>query len=192
MSRLEDLVHEALSTHAAEAPDGATLLSNVHSRATHRRRRRIGWTAIGLIATAGVAVVVMLVVILPAGHSDPAPGRVAIVSSPAASYPLPSDGWKPGDPGFDALTFGPLHASRRGDQVCAWLGATYRPMLWPEGYSVRLNPVELIGPNGAVIAREGQTLAVGGGGNPAKAGTPCARTGQETFYVNGTPTTRRP
>jgi hypothetical protein len=105
--------------------------------------------------------------------------------SPTAATALPSDGWRPGDIAMSALTGGRFHAAVVRGTVCAWLGDSFRPMLWPAGYRVRLRPVELIAPSGAVVAREGQRTGAGGGSFPATAGTPCARAGQETFAING-------
>ena len=36
-------------------------------------------------------------------------------------------------------------------------------MTWPDGFSVRLDPIELLGPDGQVLAREGDVLYATGG-----------------------------
>jgi hypothetical protein len=186
-TRLEDLLHETLTAYGAAAPDDSTLLRDVRSRATRRRRRRLGWVAVGGTAVAVGAIVLALVTLLPSGSSGPTSSKVRIAGPSATSYPLPSDGWKPGDSSLDALTGGPFHAARISGQVCAWLGAQFRPMLWPAGYAVRLNPATLIAPDGTVVAREGQNLRAGGGRSNAKPGTPCAQPGQDTWFVSGAP-----
>jgi hypothetical protein len=107
------------------------------------------------------------------------------VTSSSDLYALPSDGWKAGDGSLTALTGGKFHAGRVGDQVCAWLGDSFRPMLWPDGYKVRLNPAELIAPNGTVVAHDGDEMSAGGGGHDAKSGTPCAQPGEWTWDVEG-------
>jgi hypothetical protein len=80
-------------------------------------------------------------------------------------YQLPSDGWKPGDGSVLAGIFGRFHATLTPYGACAWMatpnqGTVY---LWPEGYRVRFHPTELIGPNGKVVARQGQEVNAGGG-----------------------------
>jgi hypothetical protein len=47
---------------------------------------------------------------------------------------------------------GPFHAARTADGVEAWLGRHRRPMTWPADWSVRFDPVELIGPDGETFA----------------------------------------
>lgn len=189
MSRLEDLLRETFAEREAEAPDGATLLADVHRR--RARRRRAEWTLAGLSAAAVASLVVSLTVVLPTHDTNRNVLRQPQALAEGKTYPLPSDGWKPGDPSLDALTGGPFHAARRDGQYCAWLGTNFRPMLWPAGYRVRLNPTELIAPDGSVVAREGEQVSAGGGGDNAKPGTPCARPGEWTFSVNGTPVVAR-
>jgi hypothetical protein len=193
MSRLENLVREALNAHDAQAPDGATLLRDVRSRAAYGRRRRARWVVTGLTAAVLAGVAVTLFAVQATGGSNHRSVPLGIATKPAVApssvtYPLPSDGWKPGDASLQALASGPFHATRRDGHVCAWVGADFHTMLWPANYSVRLRPVELIAPDGTVVAREGQTVNAGGGGGPTKAGTACAQKGQQTFYVNGSPT----
>jgi len=186
MSRLEDMIHQTLVAHESEAPPGATLLADVHAR---RQRRRPKTLAAAVVAVAGVAAVIAMVTqLLPGdgrGRAQPSPAAPA---STSRVFPLPSDGWKPGNPALDALAIGPFHATRLKDgQACAWLGARFRPTLWPQGYHVRLHPVELLGPGGRVIAEAGDVLSTGGGGNPASAGTPCAKPAQWTWSVMSVP-----
>jgi hypothetical protein len=181
---LEDLVEGTLSAHAADAPDADRLLADVNFRAT-RRRHGIQLGAVGLTAAVTLAIVVTLFVVLPTGKPGSAPAREPIAVASKSTYPLPSDGWKPGDPSLYARTAGPFHAARRNGQICAWLGDTFRPMLWPAAYSVRLNPVELISPYGTIVAREGQNLGAAGGIGNAKPDTPCSQPGQSTWYING-------
>lgn len=185
MSRLEDLVRETLASREPEVPSGVTLLHDVKERTD--RRRRVRWLAAGVAAAVVLACAVTLVMVVPGGREH---GPLSVsVSSPSmtTTVALPSDGWKPGDDSLLALTGGPFHAARVNGVVCGWLGTTFRPMLWPAGYQARLDPVELIAPDGTVIAHEGQELTAGGGGDNAKPGTPCARTGQWTFFINGAP-----
>jgi hypothetical protein len=186
-SRLEDLLHETLTAYGAAAPDDSTLLRDVRLRTARRRRQRLGWVAVGGSAVAVGAIALTLLTVLPDEKPGPTPAPVSISTPSPTIYPLPSDGWKPGDFSLDALTGGPFHAARVNGQVCAWLGPQFRPMLWPAGYAVRLSPAALIAPDGTVVARGGQNVSAGGGGENAKPGTPCAHAGQWTFYVSGTP-----
>jgi hypothetical protein len=103
------------------------------------------------------------------------------------TFPLPSDGWKPGDPSLLALTGGTFHAVLTTNGPCAWLGPDRRPFQWPAGYQVRFHPTELIDSSGRVVATEGQTVYFGGGGRPAPVGTPCATTNETTWYVQSGP-----
>lgn len=52
---------------------------------------------------------------------------------------------------------------------------------------MRLDPVELVAPDGTAVAHEGERVDAGGGGGEAKPGTPCARPGEWTFFINGAP-----
>lgn len=42
------------------------------------------------------------------------------------------------------------------------------PILWPEGFTARFDPVELIGPDGEVVAREGDVVRGSGGSHPVE------------------------
>jgi len=58
-----------------------------------------------------------------------------IGSSESDTYPLWSDGWKPGDFEMLALAAGPFHASVTNGQACAWLGDgdNQSAVRWPAG-----------------------------------------------------------
>lgn len=125
MSRLEDLLRETLTAREAGAPDATRLVADVRRRI---RRRRVQWAGAGFSAAAVTALAVTLAVVLPGQDTQ------SVLPQPSSTvgtqtYPLPSDGWKPGDPSLSALTTGPFHAARRDGQVCAWLGDSFRPML---------------------------------------------------------------
>jgi len=78
------------------------------------------------------------------------PSTGAAVRTTAHPVSLPSDGWRPGDPGLLALTTGPFHAVLTAEGACAWLGSIQTPYLWPAGYKVRFDPTELINAQGHV------------------------------------------
>lgn len=80
---------------------------------------------------------------------------------------------------------GPFHAVMTSSGPCAWIGGTRRPFLWPDGYEVRFTPTELIAPDGHVVAREGETITSGGGGNNALAPTRCGGANEWTWSVMG-------
>src|SRR4051794_37978143 len=46
--------------------------------------------------------------------------------------PLPSNGWRDGDPVMLGTTDGRLHATAIGDTACAWIGDNRGPFTWPE------------------------------------------------------------
>src|SRR4051812_15693246 len=75
------------------------------------------------------------------------------------TFALPSNGWRPGTAHPLAGTVGRFHAILDTDGARAWLGRTYRHTLWPEGWSVRFEPTELVDPDGHVFAREYDLLA---------------------------------
>lgn len=88
--------------------------------------------------------------------------RGAQQSPQSQSFPIPtqSDGF----PGEDARVGGVLRGD--ADQGCLWLehrSGERLAVLWPPGYSAMFGPVRLIGPDGEVVAREGETISGGGG-----------------------------
>ena len=73
-----------------------------------------------------------------------------------------------------------------GGQYCVWLidrGMT-RPVIWPHGYRARLNPLEVLNPAGTVMAREGDTLIVGGGFIDVDPSRPCSLGQSSAFAIN--------
>jgi hypothetical protein len=79
----------------------------------------------------------------------------------ARSYPLPSDGWKPGQSAMEAISSAPFHALLTRSGACTPDGSV--SYLWPAGYRVRFHPTVLLDPAGKVVARQGQYITVGGG-----------------------------
>lgn len=85
-----------------------------------------------------------------------------------SARPIPT--WD-GPGGEDAAMVGTLRGSAIADGGCLWLeisGGRELAVVWPQGYSARFNPVELIGPDGSVVAEQGARLALGGGGQPGQ------------------------
>ena len=87
----------------------------------------------------------------------------ACSSPPATTYPLPSDGWKAGQPQAGVILTGVFDAVLTSHGACAWLGPARYVTLWPAGYRVRFKPTELIGPSGKVVATAGQYIGFTGG-----------------------------
>lgn len=81
----------------------------------------------------------------------------------ARSYPLPSDGWKAGEPEAGVILTGNFEASLTKQGACAWLGPAKYVTVWPAGYRVRFNPTELIAPDGRVVAKAGEYVGFNGG-----------------------------
>jgi hypothetical protein len=98
------------------------------------------------------------------------------------SYPLWSDGWTPEEPGNAASETGVFHATLIDGHACASIGGG--PTRWPQGWSVRFNPTELVDAAGHLVAREGDELAAGGGfGLRATASSPCGPVGAGIWSV---------
>jgi hypothetical protein len=77
------------------------------------------------------------------------------------SYPLPSDGWRPGQPAMAALSSAPFQPTLTKSGTCT--SSSSIDYLWPEGYRVRFHPTVLLDPSGKVVAHQGQYVMVGGG-----------------------------
>jgi hypothetical protein len=80
------------------------------------------------------------------------------------------------------LTGGP----RPGGHYCVWLtgpGITIA-VIWPPGYQARLNPLEILSPAGTVIARDGDTLTVGGGLIHVDPASPCSLEQSSAFAIS--------
>jgi hypothetical protein len=87
-----------------------------------------------------------------------------VTSGDQELFPLPSNGYRKGDPSMLAKMSGEFHAVKLGGRAEAWLGEDRRPTLWPAGYFVRFGPpVELIAPSGDVVGQEGDVLPWAGG-----------------------------
>jgi hypothetical protein len=82
---------------------------------------------------------------------------------------------------------GAFHAEMTPDGARAWLGDERKPTRWPEGCGVRFDPTELIGPDGAVVAREGDAIAFAGGGFPETRWTAGAEDKQLTTSIESWP-----
>ena len=174
---LDRAIREALATKAEglDVPDwdAVKLVTDTDRRRARRHRRPDRRQLLPVLAVAAVLAVVAATAIgIAAYRSD---GDKQSVATPAgATYMLPSNGWKPGDGTRQARIAGPFHAALTSRGACAWIGEQV-PSQWPEGWSVRFGPIELIDPNGHVFAREGDLLVAAGGlTTPANAPTQCS------------------
>jgi hypothetical protein len=106
---------------------------------------------------------------------------------PPGSYPVPTSGWRPGDPGLTALGIGALHGGYRHGRFCVWLTGPGRkrpgPVIWPAGFRVRRHPLELLDAGGAVAARAGEEIQFGGGIAPVRGHDPCMLGQSQAFWV---------
>jgi hypothetical protein len=103
-----------------------------------------------------------LVIGVLASVVSPLSGASAATSAQRTrSYPLPSDGWKPGQGAMEAISSAPFHATLTRSGTCTSDGSI--GYLWPDGYRVRFHPTVLLDPTGKVVAHQGQYVTVGGG-----------------------------
>ena len=100
-----------------------------------------------------------------------------------ASTAVPTNPYTPGMAWPTALGRGNLTVVTRGPERCFVLVDRDRvtDVTWPAGFTARWShPASLIGPNGQVIATEGEFLYVGGGVGRPRNPTACAAS-RETF-----------
>jgi len=128
--------------------------------------QRHGLVAVGFTPDAGGSQDAAVWLSPPSTATRPKEAEAGDPGVERETVPLPS--W-PGPGGEDAEGGGFLTGSRSVDGGCVWLTEDSTPKpprlayLWPEGFRARFDPVELIGPDGVVIAREGDYIAMGGG-----------------------------
>jgi hypothetical protein len=108
------------------------------------------------------------------------------------SYPLPSDGWRFGDPAMEAISSAPFEPVLTGSGACTPRGSV--DYLWPLGYRVRFHPTVLLDPAGRVVAHQGQYVTVGGGviGPASWPGASRCDRGGEVWAVQGSVQVGRP
>jgi hypothetical protein len=109
----------------------------------------VRWTAL-------LAIVVLGSVVCPLSGA-----YATTLNQRARSYPLPSDGWKPGQSAMEAISSAPFHATFTRSGTCTSDGVI--DYLWPAGYRVRFHPTVLLDPTGRIVAHQGQYVTVGGG-----------------------------
>ncbi|TCO19256.1 hypothetical protein EV652_114237 [Kribbella steppae] len=139
-------------------------------------------------------IVVVIAVVAKPDRTVAAPdGRgdgVAATPPAARTIDIPTSGWKPGGMSLTALTSGVLRATPEG---CPYLGqrdprsaGSRTPLVWPAGYTARYandKTIEVLAPNGAVVAREGADLSAGGGLIPLSQQHPCTFGDTDAFVI---------
>ncbi len=116
---------------------------------------------------------------------------MAASPTPDRTIPIATSGWKPGGPSLTALRTGVLRVTPDG---CPYLtprdprspASDRTPLVWPAGYTARYaktGKVEVLGPDGAVVVREGDDLSVGGGLSPSPPRKPCTLNATDAFVI---------
>lgn len=107
---------------------------------------------------------VLLVMLTGCGPADEPPAEPAVGETPVdpgGDEPVPDDI----DPPDEAtMLIGTFDGDAQLEGGCAWLDTEDQrfEILWPDGYEVEFEPLQLVGPDGAVVAEQGDTLAVEG------------------------------
>jgi hypothetical protein len=145
------------------------------------RRRRQRRTAAVLLSCAAVVAVGAVAL---SGALSGSQGPVTPPAAGGTPFPVPTSQWKPGDAGMTALLEGTLVKDGSGCLVVDDL-----VIVWPAGYTAQQTPagsVEVIDPDGRVVARTGAPLRAGGGSSPVGVSGPCisGRPAAELFHVN--------
>ena len=177
---MNDVLHRLATVPVGEPPRSVTLAAVLEE--AHDRRRRLAGLIAMTVVTAALAPALWLAESW-GSRSDTLAGTQPSQTSGRVGLALPSSGWKPGDGGGLALFTGPLHGQATAEGACAWLGDGSAGYLWPEGYRLRLDPLELLAADGRVVAREGDTVWVGGVNAPGQAGERCSPAGAGTIHV---------
>lgn len=121
--------------------------------------------------------------------------RAASLGTPIV---VATSSWKPGDGGDLALLTGTLRATSEG---CPYVDASMNPahpspvaVVWPAGYQARREPgggIEVTGPDGSVVIREGDRFRAGGGYSESK-GLPCTLGAAGAFGIQSSISRERP
>jgi hypothetical protein len=138
------------------------------------------------VVLAGVTVTLLVgwVAACGAGHDRAA--------APPRLHAVPTSSWTPGSPSFTALARGTLDGGMVRGTFCVWLAARgdHSPIVWPAGYHIRLQPLELLNSQGVVVARGGEQVSFGGGEEPVNPRPACMLNQRHAFYVMSSVTAR--
>jgi hypothetical protein len=135
------------------------------SQRRHRGARPLGARAVAL------AVIALLGAALLAGCGEADTGDTMSASEPdpTEASPLPVEpeggiGDGAGPPSEGEQLVGTLGGNAELEGGCAWVeaGGTRYEVRYPSGYEVRFEPLQLLGPDGEVVAEEGDEVTVTG------------------------------
>lgn len=113
-----------------------------------------------------------------AGREPPVQSSTDVLEgSPIPTWDSPLEG----EPGEAAEFRGVLH----GNDECLWVVSDRNVVAvqWPRGYRARFDPPTLLGPDGEVVAREGDEIVGSGGRHPIDIGQ-CQLGEAVVFRVN--------
>jgi hypothetical protein len=113
-----------------------------------------------VLAAVTVTLLVGWVAACGAGHDRAA--------APPRLHAVPTSSWTPGSPSFTALARGTLEGGMVRGTFCFWLAARgdHSPIVWPAGYHIRLQSLELLNSQGVVVARGENRLVSEAAKNP--------------------------
>lgn len=172
MTTTEDQLRQTLEARASDrAVDTGRLLAGTMGKYRRRRNRALVASVVVAVAIAAISVVGVTTF----GDHKAAEPR---------SYPLPTNGYAAGPGGDAARTTGRLIIRMTPQGACAWIGGLQYAYLWPKGYRATLHPAQLLDPAGKVIAKGGDMIHAGGGGDERYPNR-CAEPGQQTFSISG-------
>lgn len=128
----------------------------------------------------------LAVLVTACGTAGAGPGAGDPSAIPTTrGMPIATSDWEPGDAAMRALAGGVLTQDTDG---CPQLDTSTR-VVWPAGFTARLNPargLELLDPNGTVVAVEGDEIEVGGGmaSRAFEPDLPCVSDPTDAFIVH--------
>lgn len=101
---------------------------------------------------------------------------------------LPTHGGGSDEPQSGAALPGVLRGDVGIDGGCVWIDTEASEprvaILWPRGYSARFDPVRVYGPDGQLLARGGDRVTLGGGGD-SRPMSRCGLDGAPVFTAHG-------
>lgn len=178
MTDLENRIRDEMRGAHWDLPTWANPMPRI------RRAARLRLARLSVVAVLAIAVVVTPMVVLRTSGTDQASGHGAAI------YTVPTSSWRPGDPSLLALTIGTVAAGTDRGKWCLWLdariGSGRMPIVWPAGFRAKRHPLELLNPQGRVVARGGERIKLTGGLEPAKHRS-CMLGHKEAFYAMGYP-----
>ena len=182
MKDIELALRDTLAAAASGAPPDDAL--NIDAMTAGRSRRRLSIT---LAAAAAAFMITGTGLILAvSGHLDEDDQRATSLGTPIV---VATSNWKTGDFAEQALLTGTLLTTSEG---CPYVEGSTDPahpspvaLVWPAGYQARRAPggeVQVTGPDGTVMIREGDRFQAGGGYTDSK-DRPCTLGAAGAFFI---------